>query len=356
MNMSDRIEKIITLATNAPSGENSQPWRFEREGDNIFLYNIPDRDNPIYNYQQSGSHVAHGALLKNMQIIAGNFGYTVDIELFPLGFESDCVAKISFIGCEESVHPLLEAIEKRNTNRNEYEINTIGESVLNNLKKIAMLEKEVSIHFFEDRNVMKEIATAVSFADRFMLEYRPLHDAIFENISWNEVESNEKKMGLYVETMGLKPPEKIVFRLLRKWWFSQFASKIGMTKFIAKENAKKYATASLFAVFVVEGAEKDYVKAGMQMQHIWLELVKNGYAAHPLAGLPYLHMSIKNGSTYEFSNQHIEIIINNCKKIYNVCGLDVKKNIAMILRVGIPKGSVVHSPKLNPDIFQKKAI
>lgn len=61
------IKKILEAAVQAPSGDNSQPWRFEirdRDGE-IRIFNIPERDKSLYNYGQMASCVAHGALIEN---------------------------------------------------------------------------------------------------------------------------------------------------------------------------------------------------------------------------------------------------------------------------------------------------
>ena len=67
MNEPDPIRQILESGIQAPSGENSQPWRFKRErnGDveRVWLFNRPEADQSLYNYEQSGSYVAHGALL-----------------------------------------------------------------------------------------------------------------------------------------------------------------------------------------------------------------------------------------------------------------------------------------------------
>ena len=46
------IKKILEYAIWAPSGDNSQPWRFEAENDQIRVFNVPERDTSLYNYNK----------------------------------------------------------------------------------------------------------------------------------------------------------------------------------------------------------------------------------------------------------------------------------------------------------------
>ena len=62
------IKKILEAAVHAPSGENCQPWRFEIRGDEIGVFNLPKKDQSLYNEGQMASYVAHGALIENILI------------------------------------------------------------------------------------------------------------------------------------------------------------------------------------------------------------------------------------------------------------------------------------------------
>src|SRR3989344_4078671 len=118
--MDQEIQKIITDGTLAPSGENCQPWKFEVHGNKIHIFNIPELDQSLYNFQQKGSYVAHGALIENMAISASEHGYKTDIELFPRQEDGNLIATITLNKTspnKEALHPYL---EKRHTNRKDH--------------------------------------------------------------------------------------------------------------------------------------------------------------------------------------------------------------------------------------------
>lgn len=71
-NMSNEVARqILDLARWAPSGDNSQPWRFEIVDDrHIIVYGFDTRDHCIYDLCGHGSQISLGALLENITIAA----------------------------------------------------------------------------------------------------------------------------------------------------------------------------------------------------------------------------------------------------------------------------------------------
>src|SRR3989344_3946164 len=94
--MFPEIKEILSLAVNAPSGHNSQPWKFVVKEDSLQIFNVPDKDKTIFNWNQKGSLTAHGALIENIVILASEKGFEASVTLFPEGQESNLVAEINF--------------------------------------------------------------------------------------------------------------------------------------------------------------------------------------------------------------------------------------------------------------------
>ena len=69
------LTQILDLARWAPSGDNTQPWRFEIVDEHhIRVHGSDTRDHVLYDYDGRASHIAHGALLETMRIAATRFG------------------------------------------------------------------------------------------------------------------------------------------------------------------------------------------------------------------------------------------------------------------------------------------
>src|SRR5450830_1902088 len=71
----ETIARILDLARWAPSGDNTQPWRFEIVGDqHIRVHGFDTRDHVLYDFDGHPSQIAHGALLETLRIAASNWG------------------------------------------------------------------------------------------------------------------------------------------------------------------------------------------------------------------------------------------------------------------------------------------
>lgn len=71
----ETLLKILDLARWAPSGDNTQPWRFEIvSDDHIAIHGFDTRDWCLYDFDGHPSHMAHGALLETLRIAATGFG------------------------------------------------------------------------------------------------------------------------------------------------------------------------------------------------------------------------------------------------------------------------------------------
>lgn len=69
------IEKILELARWAPSGDNTQPWKFQvQDADHIIVLGFDTRDWCVYDFDGRASQMAHGALLETLRIAATGFG------------------------------------------------------------------------------------------------------------------------------------------------------------------------------------------------------------------------------------------------------------------------------------------
>jgi hypothetical protein len=79
--MTNRIEQILDLARWAPSGDNTQPWRFEIVSeDRMLVHGFDTRDHCVYDLTGHPSQIALGGLLETIRIAASHFGFRADIQ------------------------------------------------------------------------------------------------------------------------------------------------------------------------------------------------------------------------------------------------------------------------------------
>src|SRR6185369_10805599 len=68
------VLEILDLARWAPSGDNSQPWRFEVLGDDhVRVHAFDTRRDCVYDLEGHASQLSVGALLETIRIAAGAY-------------------------------------------------------------------------------------------------------------------------------------------------------------------------------------------------------------------------------------------------------------------------------------------
>ncbi|MDO8495623.1 MAG: nitroreductase [bacterium] len=340
------------MAVYAPSGDNSQPWEFKIGPDFIEIFNLPDRDNAFYNYEQRGSLVAHGALLENICIAAPAQGYRTIINLFPLGEENNLVARVEFHPTESVRHPLLEAIKARTTNRKLYRKDKplTGEQV--HLLQEAHPDYSAGrVFLVDDRTQMDLLGKAVSVNEVVALENKKLHDIFFQGIVWTAEEEKEKKRGLYLKTMELPLPMAKIFPLFKRWPIVNVLNKIGFAKMAAKGNASIYSSGSAIGLVVIPSRSAiDYIWAGRLMQRTWLTATQLGLSFQPVTGVLFLMQRILTGATEGLEDKHIKALSSSYEVIKRAFNIN-NETAAILFRVGYGDFPSARSSRLPPRII-----
>jgi len=345
------IEKILAAGVKAPSGDNSQPWRFEIHGDAIDVYNLPDCDNPILNYEQRGSYIAHGALIENMVITATTFGYSANAVLFPDSHKKTLIARISFTSKTNQQDPLAAYIDERHTNRRAYEDAplTAGEiSALSALPALLESENVASLRFVFTPKEKIDLARAASSIEEVVLENRALHELLFKDVTWTKRQEQTIHRGLYLAAMEFVPPQKAIFWLASHWPIMKILNIVGLSRFIAKEDAKLYATGAGFVAVLLEKTRPaDFILAGRLMQRLWLTATSLGIFAQPVTALLFAHMRANSDAPAVFSEKHRAAIETNYATVARILSVD-GKTPAMLLRIGHAEPPSAYSTRKDP--------
>jgi Nitroreductase family len=146
----------------------------------------------------------------------------------------------------------------------------------------------------------------------------------------------------------------MLFKLFKNWNILTQANKVGISKFIAMQSAKNYATSSAIGILMIpNGHEEDsasYVKVGMAFQRLWLTAASLGLSLQPLAALPYLANRVKAGDAGELTSPHASEVVDAQSHIMELFG-NPPGTVAMIFRIGYAEAPSAHSKKSEPGIL-----
>jgi hypothetical protein len=139
----DKLRFLLGYAILAPSGHNTQPWRFRVVGDTVELCADRSRALPVNDPDNREMVIACGAALFNLRIAIRRFGYTGEVTLLPDPGQGDLLARVRLgapweATLEESA--LFDALPRRRTFRGRFDARDVPEGLVERLRSAATVE------------------------------------------------------------------------------------------------------------------------------------------------------------------------------------------------------------------------
>lgn len=348
------LKNIIAAGALAPSGDNSQPWAFHIQGEKILVVMEPHKDNKFLNYRSSGTLVAVGAVIENMRVAAHVAELDMDISFFP-DSDTSHVALLSFVESPRSNKKegdiSLTAIRERVTTRGRYRDSPIPSDVRIVLDTMANEGTSARAYFIENPDDIRTVGHATSQAEIAILENEELHHLLFSNVVWTEKEEKQKRTGLFVKTLQMSPPQELVFRLCRSWALMRLLGKLGFARFIARQDALIYSSASLYIAVITRGVDRlDFVHAGIVMERLWLTATMHGLSVHPITATLFFGQRIASGATEGLTQEHWDMLRRAYESLIRIFRVNKGECPVLLLRIGYAPSPRARSSKLPPKV------
>jgi nitroreductase len=174
---SQQLEFLLKYAVLAPSGHNTQPWRFRISGSAVDIYGDFSRAMPLHDPDNRELVMSCGAALLNLRVAVRNFGLTAMSEICPDPDAPELLARLKLTGealSGRTDHKLFKAIPDRRTARVPFESRPIPRALLYRWQRAAAYE-EAAMHILESEEERRALAGMVAEGDRCLTaspEYR----------------------------------------------------------------------------------------------------------------------------------------------------------------------------------------
>lgn len=280
----DTLTHILELARWAPSGDNTQPWRFEVVDDtHIRVHGHDTRDHILYDFDGHASHIAHGALLETLRIAATRYGLTCDWQSSSAGDHRTPVYDVSFVavpGMQKS--PLVDCIERRMVQRRPMKTTPLSQTQRDAL--VAAGGKDLQVTVFEGWSARWKVATLLWKSAKIRLtckEAFPVHKEIIE---WGVQFSKDR---IPEPAVGVDPATaRLMQWVMQSWERVHF-----FNRFLGGTIAPRIQLDLLPALFCAahllvrpKRAPKqldDWVNLGAAWQRMWLTATQLGLHSQP---------------------------------------------------------------------------
>jgi nitroreductase len=190
----DQLKFLLNYAVLAPSGPNTQPWKFAVKGDEISLFADYSRSLPSLDPSHRTLYLSHGCVLTNLLLAAEHFGFDYDAKCLPDGVSGERTASARFSkkAAPHRFPDLFSEIIRRHTNRKSFEQRPIETEKLQKLEDYAK-GKGVRLDILASDEGKAKMADILARAQKMQLGNKDLRK---ELAAWIRPNNSEEKDGL----------------------------------------------------------------------------------------------------------------------------------------------------------------
>lgn len=261
----EQLVNFMHIAILAPSGHNTQPWRFKATTTYVEIFADRSRRLPVVDPNDRELTISCGAAIGFFEIAARRSGYDANVTYNEDEDQPDLLARLelkkgSSPTTEETT--LFNAISKRTTNRNSYSMRPVLDNDLDKCKDISQ-DFDVYLSITETEAEREAIAELVSQGDKIQFENSSFRK---ELAHWVRSSSLGNKDGMSGENFGmpdiLSPVGQFVIRTF------------DIGNGVAADDKKKIVSASpVLAIFgTSDDSQKSWIDTGRALAHVLLHL------------------------------------------------------------------------------------
>lgn len=334
----DTLTHILDLARWAPSGDNTQPWRFEIVDEQLIRVHGSDtRDHILYDFDGHPSHIAHGALLETMRIAASGFGMRTNWNVASAGEHRHPVYDVRFEQDQTLVRdPLYETIEVRTVQRR-----VMKTTPLTNLQRLALVEAagdNFGIQFFESRGQRMKMASLLWESAKIRLtcpEAYPVHKEIIE---WRARFSKDR---IPEQAVGVDPATA----RLMEWVMQSWGRVAFFNRYLLGTVAPRIQLDLLPALFCAAHLLvrphrppvllADWVQLGMAVQRIWLTATHQGLHFQPQMTPVIFRWYARAGRPFSSKFALFQQALNLSENFELIAGARPQEDFGFLARIGV---------------------
>ncbi|HJT51791.1 MAG TPA: molybdopterin biosynthesis protein MoeY [Nitrosospira sp.] len=331
------IAGILELARWAPSGDNTQPWRFEILDERHFVIHAFDtRDHCVYDLDGHPSQIAFGALQETLAIAASSHGLRV---AFKRRLESpethpQYLAEL-ITDSQVVVDPLLPYIERRCVQRRPMET-----TPLTALQKQALQDSVgafYTIHWFEGWMQRLRLAKLMFDNAKLRLTLPEAYLVHRDIIAWKRRFSEEKvpDQALGLDAMTLKLMRWVMVNWRRVDFFNTYLAGHLVPR-MEMDLLPGLFCAAHFAILARKAPETadDYVEAGRAVQRFWLMATSLGLQLQPELTPLIFSRYVREGRVFSRVSDAVGTAAKLSDRLSNLLGNNSVERAVFLGRIG----------------------
>lgn len=291
MKPSTDLEVIARYGIKAPSGHNTQPWKFSFGENKIYVHPDFSRALPVVDSDNHALYISLGCAVENMVIAASRYGYRAGVSLEePEGGKPFIEISLS---ADEAIpkDELVAYIDKRQSTRNEYEDKAVPDSDLESLKNSFDFEG-INVLLLTGGEGRDRLEPLIIEGSNRQFQNKKFVEELVKWIRFSNKNARAKADGLWAKCLGLPNIPRFMGKFVMKYLMS------------AKSEAKRWkklidATAG-FALFTADRNDAaHWIRLGRAFQRFALTATKLTIS-HAHVNMPCEEVEVRQKLAEEF--------------------------------------------------------
>ena len=264
---SANFEFLVAQAVKAPSGHNTQPWKFRQNESAVEIYPDFDRRLPVVDPDDRELFVSLGCAVENLCLAAQTKGYKSAVSVGDTGVVTVSLAEEA--GVKPS--PLFNQIDVRQTNRSVYTGEEIALDALRKLQSVCS-EKGISVHYYaRQTKQFNDIEQYVFQGNTNQMQKEAFKAELKIWMRFNKKHQDQTLDGLSYAVFGAPN--------VPRWMAEPIMSMAINAKTQNKADREKIASASHLVLFTTrENSRREWVDLGRTLQRFLLTAAELGVA------------------------------------------------------------------------------
>jgi nitroreductase len=269
---------LFRSATLAPSGHNTQPWRFSADDDAIRIYPDFTRRLPVVDPDDHALYISLGCAAENLVIAAAHHGLAANVEAFPADEPAECIRIRLAPGPSSDAGALFAAIPERQSNRRSYDRKPIPAADIDQLLA-ANTSGTVSLQAFDPAQPDCEpIIALVREGNVAQFKDPAFVDELVSWIRFSPAEVRARQDGLTASALG--------FPSVPRWLGQWIMTTLVKPHSEASKQAQAIGSSALLLLFVAQRNDKrHWVDVGRSFERVALTATALG-VAHAHVNMP----------------------------------------------------------------------
>ena len=295
---------------------------------------LPERAKSFFDYRNRGTFLSVGAVIENIRVRAAGSGLALVVH-YPDGEPGSGApaASASLLpgpSTNDGCRARLAALHERTVNRRPFLPQRIAQE-----KKQAWLASGVEgteVTIIESRHEIARWARVTYLGDRVRWTHPTIHRELFAEIRFSRAEAVSKRAGLEIDRLGAGPFAAPLMRWLSSWTRMAQLCRYGVDGLLANQTrALAFCAGALVLVTIERDQPEQWIRAGEQVQRLWITAHQQGLCVQPMPVAMYLDQRFQQEGMSNFLPGHGPLLGEMHRGLVELLGNRVG---AMLYRVG----------------------